>query len=461
MIFSRSWRESACLTAIATAAALLPVAASAQTADHAAMEARIQRLEAAVATLTQQLEAERIRAAQPAQVETRVQALETRAAAPVPEGFRVGNTNFRLSGFLKAEGIFSEFTDGPIPAMVAGGTTSREFYVPGATPVGGTGEGMFFNGHAKQTRLVMTATPTIEGHTATAYVEMDFQSAAGSQGTQNVSNAYNLGLRRAYFTLDNWLFGQDWSTFQNTAVLAETADFIGATDGSVFGRNPMVRYTRRLSDAVTLVAALENPETITAGVGTAPNGAQDDDFVPDAIGRINITRPFGQFAVAGIMRQLRVDNPAFNESAMGWGVSVSGKIPFGANNANDVRLSLTAGEGIGRYIGLGTGADAYALTTGGGELDPIGITAGTAAVRLVLSPRVRTNLGYGFQTLDLDATRSPGSATESTWSVFGNLFFSPVPGTDLGVELRHGERETLNGLSGGLNRVHFVAKRTF
>ncbi|MCU0881343.1 MAG: hypothetical protein MUF14_01600, partial [Hyphomonadaceae bacterium] len=112
MISSRTWHNSACLLALSTAAALLPVAAAAQSTDQAAMEARIQRLEAAVATLTQQLEAERIRMAQPTQVETRVQALETRAAAPAPEGFRVGNTNFRLSGFLKADEIFSEFTDG-------------------------------------------------------------------------------------------------------------------------------------------------------------------------------------------------------------------------------------------------------------------------------------------------------------------------------------------------------------
>jgi hypothetical protein len=461
MFSSRIWSRSACLVAITLGTALVPVVANAQVGDQAAMEARIQRLEAAVSALTQQLEAERIRAAQPTQVETRVQALETRAAAPVPEGFRVGSTNFRLSGFLKADGVFSDFTDGAMPATVAGGTTSREFYVPGATPVGGVGEGMFFNGHAKQTRLVMTATPTIEGHTATALVEMDFNSAAGSQGTQNVSNAYNLGLRRAYFTYDNWLFGQDWTTFLNIATLADTADFIGTTDGTVFARQPLVRYTRRLSDSVTLVAALENPETITAGVGTAPNGAQDDDLLPDAVARINLTQPFGQFSVAAIARQLSVDNPTFGETALGWGVSVAGKIPFGASNRHDLRISLTTGEGIGRYIGLGTAADAYALTVGGARLDPIGVTAGTAALRFVVSPQVRLNLGGGFQTFDLDPTYSTGSATETTWSAFGNLFYSPVAGTDLGVELRHGERETLNGLSGGINRVHLVAKRTF
>jgi hypothetical protein len=453
-------RSLACATALTAAA--LPGFALAQTADQAALEARIQRLEAAVSSLTTALENERVRNAQPAQLTPRVEALEQRLAVPAPEGFRVGNSNIRLSGYLKAEGLFSDFRDGAVPAQVAGGTTSREFYIPSATPVGGVGEGVHFNAHGKQTRLILTATPTIEGHTATAYVEMDFESAAGSQGTQNSSNAYNLGLRRAYFTLDNWTFGQDWTTFLNTATLADSADFIGTTDGSVFARQPVVRWSHRISDSVTVVAALENPETVTAGVGSGPTGAQDDDIIPDGIVRLNLTRPLGQFSIAAIGRELSVDNPGFNESVLGWGVSFAGKVPFGEGNRNDFRFTLTGGEGIGRYVGIGFAPDAYAVsTTGIRDLDPIGVTAGTAALRFVLNPKLRTNFGYGFQSVDLDAGRSAATASERTWSVFGNLFYSPVPGTDLGIELRHGERETLGGQSGALDRIHLVAKRTF
>jgi hypothetical protein len=458
--------RSALACGIAAGALLAPALAAAQTvstAPAASTEARLQALEAELASLRAQVEAQRVAASQPATIDpARIEALERRAAEPVPEGFRVGSTTIKMSGFVKVDGIFSDFRDGAFPATVPGGTSAREFYVPGATPVGGTGEGVRFNGHGKQTRLILTMTPAIQGHTATGYVEMDFQSAPGSQGTQNVSNAYDLSVRRAYFTLDGFLFGQDWTTFQNTAILPETADFIGVTDGTVFGRQPMVRYTRKFSDALTMQLALENPETITLGVAGGPAGAQDDDVVPDAVVSFNITQPFGALAVAGLLRNLSVDNPGYDESTLGWGLSVSGKIPLGAPNRHDLRFSLTAGDGIGRYVGLATLPDAVAGFSGvDPDLEAVSVLAGSVAARFVLSPKWRTNVGYAFQDGDLDAAVVPGTTTESTSSLFLNLFYSPVPGTDLGIELRRGTRSLVSGAEGELDRVHFVAKRGF
>ena len=46
----------------------------------------------------------------------------------------------------------------------------------------------------------------------------------------------------------------------------------------------------------------------------------------------------------------------------------------------------------------------------------------------------------------------------------GNMnadFVPDWPNLDLGVEFRHGERETYNGLDGSLDRVHLVAKQSF
>lgn len=448
---------------------LLPCLAAAQTvtagagapSGTAALEARLAALEAEVQSLRAQVQTQTIATAQPQTIEPRVAALEQRVAAPAPEGFRAANGTVRLSGFLKADTLLTRFNDGAAPATVAGGTAAREYYVPGATPVGGAAEGARLNAHAKQTRLILTVAPQVQGHTLSATVEMDFASAPGSQGTQNVSNAYNLGVRRAFLVYDGWQFGQDWTTFQNTAVLPETTDFIGPTDGTVFVRQPMVRYTHKVSDALTWQFALENPETVVQGVGTLPSGGQDDDSLPDAIARLNLTRGASTFSLAFIARQLSMEQPGFDERETGWGLSLSGRIPFGAQNVHDVRFMLTGGEGIGRYVGIGMIADAYAVGTGGARLEAIPLSAAMIATRFKLGPRTRTNMGLAWQEADLDPLLSAATASESSWSLFANVFFSPVPGTDFGFEYRRGERQLLNGQEGSLDRLHFVAKRGF
>lgn len=436
-------------------------------AEAGTIDQRVAALEAEVAWLRDQLTNQLVANAQPATLEPRVTALEQRAAAPAAaapapaEGFRAAGGTVRFSGFVKVDGVFTRFNDGPGPVTAGGGNNAREFYVPSATPVGGTADDLRFTGHGKQSRLVVTITPTIDGHQATALVELDFASAPGTQGTQNATNAYDLGLRRAYLTLDNWLVGQDWTTFQNVAVLPETTDFIGTTDGTVFVRQPQLRYTRRVSDTVTWQFALENPETTVQGVGNAATGGQDDDWLPDVVARLNLTSGPATYSAAFVARQLVIEQPGLDETATGWGLSLSGKIPFGPQNGHDLRFMVTTGEGIGRYIGLGLIPDAYAISAGGGRLEAIPITSATIAARFKLGPRTRTNIGLAWQEADLDPLLSAGTASESSWSLFANIFFTPVPGTDLGVEYRHGERGLLNGQEGSLDRLHVVAKRGF
>jgi DcaP outer membrane protein len=428
----------------------------------------LRALEATVQLLQTQLATERARAAQtpitlPPAAETRVAALETRVAAIPAEGFKIGTGTVRLNGILKVEGLFSSFNDGPVPAQTPGGTTSREFYIPSATPVGGNGGDTVFNSHAKQTRLMLTATQAIAGHTLSAYVEADFESAAGSQGTQNVSNAYDFAVRRAFLTYDKWTIGQDWTTFLNLATLPESTDFIGSTDGTVFARQPLVRYTTKLSDAVTLQLAAENPETVTSSAG-GPAGGQDDDFFADVVARLNIKAGMGDFVFGALVRRLQVQDAAtsFDETATGWGLSVSGKIPFGTAKRNDVRFMLTTGEGLGRYLGIGFAADAVAVAAGPvRELKPIGVTAGLINGRVFLTDRTRMTAGWQFQTVNNKAGLTAGTANNEAWSAFVNLFFRPVKGLDLGVEYRHAERETYNGLDGSLDRLHLVAKQSF
>ena len=443
-------------------AALAPAAGHAQSGD---IEARLARMEAEIASLRAELAAEKARNASVATTVERISAAPAPApaAAPAPapaDGFRVGATTVKLNGFIKAEALYSDFEDGD----PASGALERDFYVPGAIPVGGRSEGAKFDSHIKQTRLWFTTSTPVGDKKLNGHVEFDFQSASGTQGDDRVTNAYNFAVRRAFFTYGRWSFGQDWSTFQNTAVLPETTDFIGATDGTVFVRQPQIRYTLPSGWAF----AIENPETTVSTFGTSARLVADDSGLPDAVLRYNGKTASGgvEYSVAGILRPLSYEGPggvigtrtiAVDDDALGWGVTAAAKFKVG--KTDDIRLMVTGGEGIGRYVALNFTNDAR--VTARGELEPIPLVAAFVNYRHFWTERTRSTFGVNTISVDVDRATMGAGASKSATSWYANLFWSPAKGFDVGVEFRHANRELESGLEGALNRIHFVAKQTF
>jgi hypothetical protein len=467
---------------LASAAAIVmepgPVFAQgrAKAASNAELQARLQALEAQMQTLQSELSAAKAQAAsaqasaqataaaaEPKLIELQKkdEALGAQVAAvekKLPgDGFKVGDTTVKISGFVKAEALASDFKDG----VVARDAFLRDFYVPGQIPVGpGANAGQAFDAHAKQTRLAITVNRAVDKHKLSASVEGDFQSAPGTQFSERTTNATDFALRRAYVTFDNWLFGQDWSTFQNVAVLPETTDFIGPTEGTVFVRQAQARYTRKLNDKVSLQFAAENAETSSITPTSAALVENDSDRIPDFVGRLNFKGKAAEFSLAAIGRELVVDTGAFSDEQFGWGVSAGGKVMLGKKN--DVRFMLSGGEGIGRYLGLNFAPDVVAISTGANRrIEKVPVLSGFVAGRFYLSEKVRTTLSFSLQQVDNDRAISPLTANKQVWSAFGNIFYSPVKGFDLGIEYRHAERELENGQKGELNRLHVVAKQSF
>ena len=472
------------LLASATALACAPAALAAPARQPSAAELaqRVKTLEDALAAIQAELAASKAAAAAtaPAQaaVDARLITLEKKTEATVAQtaalekkipgdGFKVGDATVKITGHIKAEALSSEFSDG----VVAANALARDFYLPSQIPVASgpvaTADRQF-DAHAKQTRLALTITRALDGHKAGGYVEGDFQttsspatSLAGG-GSERTTNGYTFALRRAYLTFDDFLFGQEWTTFQNVAALPETTDFIGPTEGSVFVRQTQLRYTHALSKALTLQLAAENPETATATPLSAALTENDADQIPDLVARLNAKTGFGEFSLAAIGRQLSVDTGAVSDEATAWGISAAGKAPFGAAKRNDVRFMITAGEGIGRYVGLNLAPDAVLVGTGAASrLEPVSLIAGFAAVRWYWTDKARTTIGYSIQSIDNDRVITSGAANKEVSSAFVNLFYSPVKNFDLGIEVRHAERETENGASGDLDRIHLIAKQTF
>ena len=461
---------------LATAALGLPAAALAQTAKEVELEKRVAELE----KLVKQLVAEK--AAAPAATPAAAPAAATAAAAPAKpapapiQGLSITpnaapNTTFVLTGYLKADANFTNTSDGELGDSSSG----RDYYVPGQTPVGGLDEGTDLNAHVKQSRINFGTDTILEGgDKLSTRFEIDFFGSA--LGSQNVSNTYAPVVRHAYVQWREWLVGQTWSNFMDPVTLPEVADFIGTTDGTTFVRQPQVRWTKG-----GLSMSAENRETsitpYTAGALPVPPASQpgrsfssDDGWTPDLTARYAWKGPWGHVAVAGLVRELVHEstgaqfsltgvNAAIDDSTWTGALSASGKFIIGKD---DVRWMALYGN-LGRYVALNFSNDA--ILNGDGELESIDGYAGFVAYRHVWGGTWRSTFAYAMQSYDnevsLSAASNAYSPNKSSWSVLGNLFYTPLPKLDVGAEFRYGERELENGTDGDFNRLQLTTKYSF
>jgi hypothetical protein len=453
-------------------------------AQEASVEARLDRLEKLVEGLVARLDAEGSEAQQQAEalaairaetgairaeqqaMRTEVEATEettrtlaTRQAemsdklidfAIAPgEGFKMGKTRVTYGGYVKLDAVSQRTSGGQLP----GNSILRDFLFPSAIPVGGAPSGFDTDFSARQTRfLFKTETDIGTEHKLSSLIELDFNVTEG--GNERVTNSFSPRIRHALINYDNWTFGQGWSTFQNVGALPDSLDFIGVTPGTVFDRQPLIRYTRG-----GLQIAVEQPETVV----TAQNGAMvtpGDDQIPDVIGRYNWSGDWGQFTAAAIVRQLHVstdDLMGVDDAAWGYGLSLSGKLKVGERD--DFRFMATAGDGLGRYIGLNIVNDAAIKMDG--KLDPIFTWSGFAAYRHVWGDKVRSNIAGSYFKADNPVRLTTNQVTDESWNAFVNLIWTPVGPLNVGLELMYATRTLEDGRSGNLQRVQFSTQYNF
>ncbi|MGB3393196.1 MAG: DcaP family trimeric outer membrane transporter [Stenotrophomonas sp.] len=445
---------------------LAPGMAFADTAKEKALEARVADLERQVQLLlaTQQQQQGAIVQTQSEVQQARAEQAASAAAATTPSlpagkqpiqltsitpGAAAGTT-FKFGGFIKADFLATRTGDG----QLADDATGRALYLPGQTPVhgaGGSGErsSLDYNAHAKFSRFNLGVDHVAEnGDKAGALVEMDF--FGNSLGNQSATNTYGVTLRHAYMYWNNWLAGQTWSNFMDAASIPEAVDFVGPTDGVVFVRQAQLRYTNG-----GFSVALENPETTLVGAANSDRGS-----LPDLTARYGWKGTWGTFGVAGLLRQLQVDNQASGADAskMAGGVTLGGKWVMGGSDS--LHYQLTGGEGISRYIGLGiTGDSAYDAIRD--QLDPTGVIAAYVGWRHAFTPKLRTNLIYARSDYDNNASLTGNLVTKSVQSIRGNVFYTPMPKVDIGAELMYGVREIEDGRKGDISRLQFTTKYSF
>jgi hypothetical protein len=382
---------------------------------------------------------------------TKVAAVEK--TAPPAKGFRVGNSTITIGGYVKFDALASSFSGGD----PAANSLVNDYYFPAQIPVGGRGEGVNLTTSVRETRVLVQTETQLGDKKVNGHIELDFLDTP-LIGNQRVSNSFVPRIRRAFITYDKLTFGQDWTTFQNPGALPERLDFVGPTEGTVFERQPLVRYK-----SGNITVALENPET-TVTQGTTSVEA-DDDVAPDVVLRFDKKWKKGSIAVAGIGRILKVNNHGapspvgvlgtINDTAIGWGVSGSGVYESGPSRFT---VMATVGEGIGRYVGLNLRDDVIISPTN--QLDTPLLYAGFISYRHAFADKWKA-----IGTLSGFKSETPGFAslalTKSVYSGNLDILYSPIKPLTVGFGFRYAKRTLENGLSGNLRRAQFSAQYNF
>lgn len=419
------------------------------------IESRLRAMEAQIAQLKAELAEER------AQTDNDLIVLERKATAVVAptakekssgSGFTAGGTNFKISGFIDMDAHHTIMSEG---GPFAANSIARDFYIPSVTPTsdGSADSSSVTDFTAQASRIKIHADRGTGDDKITGLFEMDFLGSA--QGNQRVSNSYSPRLRRAFVDYKGFRAGQEWTTFQNLSSIPESASFLALSDGMVFNRQAMLRYT----SGPFQIAAENGNATVTGATGVGRIEA-DGNSIPDIIARYNLKGDYGNISFAGIGRQLRVENGGIDDDTFAFGASVSGRLKVGAKD--DIRFGLTAGEGLGRYIGLNA-LNAAAVDPTTGELEAIPSYGGHASWRHPFGDTARFNIGYSALFADNPdfLTMLNPATTESVQSGYAAVLWDIAPKVTLGVEALHGTRTLENDNDGDFTRFTFSTKYGF
>jgi hypothetical protein len=340
---------------------------------------------------------------------------------------RIPNSTARIKigGYVKADLIY-DFN--PIDSTDLFDTTTIPVDAPHRTNT---------RFHARQSRLNFdTRWPTRRG-AARVFVEADFFSGGD-----------RWRLRHAYGEVGGLIAGQTWSTFTDMASLPETLDFEGAVS-SIGRRQAQVRWTQPTAwDGVTVAAALEDPRIILE----LPDNLTGEPRTPtpDFIARVRITRPIGQFQIAGLFRELGfqpsgagVPNEVFIKPA--WGLHFTGTLQ--PNPRDRVYYEILFGDGIGSYKELPDAAPIAPF-----RLAPLPVFGWMIGWTHDWTDVLTSNFTYSENRVD-NTPLQPATDLHLNTYLAVNLIWSPVERVYCGVEYLFGTRRNVDGGRGEANRV--------
>jgi hypothetical protein len=186
-------------------------------------------------------------------------------------------------------------------------------------------------------------------------------------------------------------------------------------------------------------------------------GATGINRVPDVVTRLRFEpRRGGHVQLSGVVRQLRGEPDDFPDeivAASGYGINISGRLPFPFWNERDQLLfQHNSGRGLGRYISDLGSDGVFDPTTH--TLHALDVFSGYVGYEHWWSERLRSSASFGMVGID-DLDIQPGDALHLTRRSTINFMWSPIPRLDLVAELLWGRRMDKNGRRGSAVQTQF------
>jgi hypothetical protein len=333
--------------------------------------------------------------------------------------------------------------------------------------------------HARQSRIRFDSrTPTDWGQLRTR-IETDFFSGG---------NVFRL--RHAFGQLGPLLVGQTWSILGDEDTYANTVDFSGPV-GVASARKAQIRYTQGLGDGLTAQVAIEDPgesvllsspmadmTDVMTGVGVDEDGEEVNpehthdasipggstktmtslDRLPNLLAALRYRADWGAVNVSGLLREVNVDNGEdLQESILTHGLHLGATVNVLDSTA--LRATFNIGNGLSGYV-LGTGAVA---TLSDGELEGQDAYGGFVGIDHGWTDSLSSGLYYGWiehrtntDKVDIGVAASENNALRS---LHANIWWSPVPRVNIGMEFVQGWRDANDQVgdgknSGSASRIH-------
>ena len=352
---------------------------------------------------------------------------------------------FNFGGFIKTSVLGTVYNNG----NVDGGSVQRDFHLPILIPVGPQDQNYDLSFIAKESRFNFDVKTTLLGKEIHGFLEFDFLFSG--QGKDNISNSYAPRLRHFYFEWDKFLIGQTWSSFM-IVVIPDEIDFTGAGEGITLNRQAQIRFKHK-----GWWFALENPVTTVNYFNEAAITEVRGKLLPDIVVRRNFKGDWGNWNIAAMVRTLS-NKDSVRNSTMGYGITTGGKIYTGSRG-DDIRMVVTAGNGMGRYVGFGFIAGATQADDA--RLRSIPSISGYIAYNHFW---VKEKLSSSFSVSAFNSfysSEAAASVNKIAYSLSGNIKYDPLPVLRMGLEYMYGYRGLGNDVEGSFNRIQLAFQYTF
>ena len=406
------------------------------------VDERISALEAQLLELKEQRlqDVQQLQQAQAQLQAAQVAAPSTTAEAKKPSV--LSDTEIKFYGIVRMDGAV-DFKD----------TASSQFASSQIPSVNHTPAGNRSAFTLTATRLGMDLAKKVNGTDVKGKVEMDFWDGLEGNG--------KLRVRHAYVDFNNWLIGQTSSNMANIETNTESVDYT-LFMGYTWTRNPQVRYNFNLAPAHNLKVAAEYVDSRTSELPalSAKYVYNQDALTLVAQGFVNEKR--ATLSVAGAEKDI-------DKTAWGVGAGVKYKIsPVNSVQAHvysvkgDQKFVSYTAQSAGVVNGYASAGD-FSVNAKQDDLNMNEVNTYVLGYSHKLSDQWRTNLVASV--LDYDGSTAYAKNNPSTnkrlSDIAANVFYTPAPSVDVGLEYHNGKREQFDGKEFDISRLNFVTTYKF